>query len=289
MSPQHFLGKGYDEKCDIWSCGVLAYEMLSGAVPFLAPTEGETKKKIKNGHLKFPDDEWKEIGCKAKSIIKSMLTYDDTKRPRANELLQNEWIADFRTLSDIVVPDNLYDRMKRFHEAPKLKRIALSVIAQQIRDNSELDVLKEIFQVLDADRDGFITAEEMVSVFKKERASEGKDDFEEVIRSCSTAGNQKIDITEFLAATMEKQSYDRKTVLLLAFHTFDSDHDGTISKKDLAGLLRETDIDSPIVRATFAEAANGEDTKELGIDFEAFQRIVAAEERFRKFTLSHEG
>lgn len=41
MSPQSMIKNLYSEKTDIWSLGVIYYEMLFGQVPFTAPTEKE--------------------------------------------------------------------------------------------------------------------------------------------------------------------------------------------------------------------------------------------------------
>jgi len=39
-------GKEYDEAVDLWSLGVLAYELLTGKLPFYSDSRKETIRKI---------------------------------------------------------------------------------------------------------------------------------------------------------------------------------------------------------------------------------------------------
>ncbi len=43
------LRRCYDEKCDVWSCGVLLYLLLSGHTPFPGKTTDEVLQKIGHG------------------------------------------------------------------------------------------------------------------------------------------------------------------------------------------------------------------------------------------------
>jgi calcium-dependent protein kinase len=45
-APEIFEGGGYNEKVDIWAAGVLMYQMLTGALPFLAETMMDTIEMI---------------------------------------------------------------------------------------------------------------------------------------------------------------------------------------------------------------------------------------------------
>jgi calcium-dependent protein kinase len=47
------LAARYDEKCDIWSIGVILYTLLCGYPPFFANSEVEVLKKVKAGTYTF--------------------------------------------------------------------------------------------------------------------------------------------------------------------------------------------------------------------------------------------
>lgn len=47
------LQKCYDEKCDVWSCGIIMYILLSGYPPFRGSTEKEILDQVKYGSLTF--------------------------------------------------------------------------------------------------------------------------------------------------------------------------------------------------------------------------------------------
>ena len=53
MAPEVLLCKEYNEKCDIWSTGVIMYLMLCGQPAFYAKDRDETIKLITEGKLKF--------------------------------------------------------------------------------------------------------------------------------------------------------------------------------------------------------------------------------------------
>jgi len=86
MAPEIISGK-YDEKCDIWSCGVILFTMLSGNTPFDGRNEMEIIEKIKKAKFSMDNYAWSKISDSAKHLVKRMLEEKPSNRISASEAL----------------------------------------------------------------------------------------------------------------------------------------------------------------------------------------------------------
>lgn len=55
------LNKSYNEKADVWSCGVITYILLCGLPPFNGSSDQEIMKKIREGAFNFNSSVWQNV------------------------------------------------------------------------------------------------------------------------------------------------------------------------------------------------------------------------------------
>ena len=88
------MRRSYDEKCDVWSCGVIMYILLCGYPPFNGPSDKVIFQRVLEGKFSFAEEDWGAISKGAKDMIKSMLTHDSANRISAEYCLKSEWFND---------------------------------------------------------------------------------------------------------------------------------------------------------------------------------------------------
>jgi len=75
-SAPEVLNKDYDERCDVWSIGVILYTMLAGQPPFEGDNDQEIAENIRSGQYSMKGGVWQQISDDAKRFIGRLLTYD---------------------------------------------------------------------------------------------------------------------------------------------------------------------------------------------------------------------
>jgi len=234
VAPQVLAG-AYDEKCDIWSCGVIAYILLCGYPPFFGDKDEDILKAVKKGYFDFPSPDWDAITPQAKDLITQMLTHDPVKRPSAEKMLEHKWLELQADQPSGTIKSNLGSKLRKFTGVSKLKKVALTVIATELNEDAIAE-LKNTFNILDANKDGTLTMREIEEGMKKFEVDLPKD-MQATLKALDTDGSGSIDYTEFIAATLSKQQYLKKEVLWSAFRTFDKNGDGKISRTELAVMV----------------------------------------------------
>ena len=82
---------GYDQKVDIWSLGVLTYQLLIGCPPFEASSYNELLGKIENGEYHIPHKV--TLSIEAISFLNGMLQYNPEKRLDVFELSKQYFLT----------------------------------------------------------------------------------------------------------------------------------------------------------------------------------------------------
>ena len=208
MAPEVVLGHCYNEKCDIWSCGVVLYILLCGYPPFNGKSTESIHRRILEQSLRFPckcylDSEWRTVSPEAKDLIRRMLDRDPVLRPAASLLLSHAWFKP-RIAGKAPASSSSTDQQTASFPSES------ALLASQPISPVQLARLREAFRALDLDQDGKLTQSEVIKGLVRSGDSTAGEDAKSVLQSGDNSGY--IGFTEFVAAAA---SWPRELVLKL--------------------------------------------------------------------------
>jgi calcium-dependent protein kinase len=280
IAPEVLRGN-YNEKCDIWSCGVVLFVLLTGKAPYPGKDNPTILKNVKNSPLKVKREENLDLSESAFDLLQQMLTLDYYQRISATEVLMHPWIQSSRKLVKSQNPQILSETLKKlasFTSNSKLKDAVYTYLSYQIISHEELKRLKKEFQFIDSNGDGRITRDELMEQYIKTM-----DEFnayktvDSIMREVDTNENGEIDYHEFLKACMNHQKIVSLANLESAFALFDKDGSGEITLIEIKSLLGDaSEVDESVWVQMIKEADDDGDGK---INLKEFIRSV----RTRKY------
>ena len=252
------LKKDYNEKCDIWSCGVILYIMLSGYPPFWGKNNELIMKKVIEGSFNFNRKEWSIVSDKAKMLITKMLTYNPEKRISAEVAISDPWITQYAILA---TGDQKIKNTEEVHQSidmlrnfkvnfykqlqQNLQAATLTFFASHLQTKSEEKRLRNLFKQFDKNGDGELSKEELIDGLTAHYNDRAKAELEvnEMMEQIDVNHDGVVNYTEFIMAQLKNIDLISNEKLRAAFNAFDlvfplmQDGNGQITMEELKEVL----------------------------------------------------
>ena len=269
----------YNEKCDIHSCGVIMYILLSGRPPFGGKNDNEILDNIVKGHIDFKSSPFDKISKNGLDLLNKLLEYDYVKRISAKEALNHPWFKEqksrelFNEIKDKIIVKNILDNIKKYKKGSIIQQIALAYLVHNFPQIKDVVNSCKIFNQINFNQDGKIVKEELFIFLKK---FDNEENIEELVikifKNLDINNKGFITYKEFIMASVNKKEFLNENNLKFSFSFFDIDKDGDITIDDLKNIFKEVNIDKDInleeeLKSLISEVDNNNNGK---ISFEKF-------------------
>jgi calcium-dependent protein kinase len=274
MSPEVLRG-AYNQQADMWSIGVVTYQLLSGDKPFWGINEKDIAKKVVKAEYNFNGPQWENISQKARDFVKHLLQVEPNLRYTAEQALWAPWLATLTKKALVNMRDDsatsIMASSSSLPEKSVLRSLAFQVVARKAT-TSEIMELRDMFHSIDVNHDGIISVEEL----KQGLGSHynGKE-IEEWFAHADVDQDGTINYTEFLAATLEGKGELELERIAEAFEIFDKEGKGYITPTNLREILGGCE-DSDYIDKLIQEADANQDGR---ISFGEFKDVMLGQRK----------
>jgi calcium-dependent protein kinase len=274
------LKNNYDFKCDIWSCGVTMYILLTGDIPFKGNNEEEIMKSILNDRLDFENNiKLKNISDDAKDLIKKCFIYNSNKRISAKEALNHNFfksgINKYNLFNDELI-DDTFNVLNILREYPKyniITQLFIAFITHNFIDKIYMNKIKKVFFLINKSLDGQIKIEELINAYKMANINIKKNDIIKIFKSLdSTKANNNIEYEEFLRAGIDKKLIFTEEHIKLGFEMIDFQKKGKINVYEIKQIFGIDDNVDESVMDNLLKEINKKENEEISYD--EFKKIL---------------
>ena len=85
MAPEVLNGTRYNHKADVWSLGIVFFELVTGFTPFTGTNREDLKRNLEKGTYKLPKK--LKLSLQGLDFINCCLQFDPTKRMSWSDLI----------------------------------------------------------------------------------------------------------------------------------------------------------------------------------------------------------
>ncbi|OMJ94471.1 hypothetical protein SteCoe_2376 [Stentor coeruleus] len=223
MSPE-IIRKSFNEKTDMWSLGVIIYELLVGKHPYMSKEKHDIIKEIYKGELDFNNPNFLSLSFSAQDFIKKLLIFNPEERLSAKDALIHPWLG--LTTKEYYLTYEALMKLRSFRMRGNICQEIIKEINSKI-EFKEHDIIS-LFKQLDSDCDGTISKDEVVKAFSQVGV-DASHEIDVIMANLDIDLSGALDFTEIKIALIDWENELTKKNLVKAFKT----ENGKISMEHL--------------------------------------------------------
>lgn len=135
MAPE-VIQQSYSEGADVWSAGVMMWQLLTGKFPFWDNVRDcnlqQVWKAILTDRIDFSARELRDVSPPALDLLRQMLQRDPRKRVTAAAALRHPWLSSEAAAPSLPLRSSVVQRLQRFATYGHLKQLVLRIIADEL-------------------------------------------------------------------------------------------------------------------------------------------------------------
>ncbi len=242
MAPE-IIKRKYNEKCDLWSIGVILYILLTGRPPFDGNDDDEILSNVKKGTFDKHSYPYPLLSSQSKDLINKLLQYDPKKRINADQAIEHPWFksAEFKKKDKVnIIPvelaKQLIENITKYKSDNILKCAVIAYLVHHLINTEECIEASKLFIKIDLNYDGKIEKHELIQGFEKYwgiSKDEAIEKVELIFTNIDTDFNGFIEYEEFVRAAVNPDIFMSQNYLKFAFNYFDRDSSGDITFEEI--------------------------------------------------------
>ena len=244
MAPE-VIQQNYNFKCDLWSCGVIMYILLTNRLPFAGENDDEIISNIL--YSEYNTFYLKDYSENTKDLLKKLLERDVNKRINAEDALKHKFFEEFKAkekfneIKDENKISTFIQNLKNYKRKSILQETTIAYLVHNCTDLDGVEDANNLFDKIDAYGKGKISLDDfyigLACLVKDEKLKQ--EDFVEIFANLDTDKDNYLAYEDFVRGAIDKNCLLDDKILKFAFQYFDKDNNGEITIEEISIIFKD--------------------------------------------------